>query len=83
MSDSQGWVMLGLVGVLLSTIGGLVVQQIRLVREALDARITGLGERVDTRFDTVDARFDAVNHRLDSLDRDVQVLMEDRFRRDD
>ncbi|MDQ1614262.1 MAG: hypothetical protein QOJ60_201 [Actinomycetota bacterium] len=76
MSGAQGWTLLGLVGVLLSVIGGLLVNQFHLLRGYLDARFDGLGG-------SIDARFDAVNTRLDALDRDVQGLVRDRFRRDD
>ena len=71
MTDSQGWTLLALVGVLLSVIGGLIVNQFHLLRGYLDARFTA-----------VDARFASVDHRLEHLDRDVQALIRDRFGRE-
>jgi hypothetical protein len=79
VTDAQGWVLLGLVGVLPGTIGGLLINQLHLLRGYLDARF----DTVDVRFDAVDQRFNAVDQRLDTLDRDVQALFRDRFRRDD
>ncbi|MDQ1616237.1 MAG: hypothetical protein QOJ60_2176, partial [Actinomycetota bacterium] len=76
MSGAQGWTLLGLVGELHSVNGGLLVNQFHLLRGYLDAQFDGLGG-------SIDARFDAVNTRLDALDRDVQGLVRDRFRRDD
>ena len=72
MTDAQGWTLLAMVGVLLSVIGGLIVNQFHLLRGYLDARFMGLEGAVD-------ARFDGVDRRLDRLDRDVQALMRDRF----
>ena len=89
MSNAQSWTLLGLVGVLLTVIGSLVVQQVRQVGDRLDARIAGLESTVDARFTglertvdarlsgfqaSVDARFDAVSQRFDHLDRDVQAI---------
>jgi hypothetical protein len=71
VTDAQGWTLLALVGVLLSVIGGLLVNQFHLLRAYLDAR-----------FDAVDTRFDAVDTRFEHLDRDVQALIRDRFGRD-
>jgi hypothetical protein len=71
VNDAQGWTLLALVGVLLSVIGGLMVNQFHLLRSYLDAR-----------FQAVDGRFAAVDQRLDHLDRDVQALIRDRFERD-
>lgn len=89
MNDAQGWTLLALVGVLLSVIGALIVNQFHLLRGFLDARF----DAVDARFDAVDARFmgvegsinvrfQSVNYRLDALDRDVQVLIRERFDRE-
>jgi hypothetical protein len=75
VTDAQGWTLLGMVGVLMSVIGGLIVNQFHLLRGHLDARFMGLESAVD-------ARFDGVDRRLDHLDRDVQALMRDRFDRD-
>ena len=75
MTDAQGWTLLALVGVLLSAIGGLLVNQFHLLRGYLDARFTGLETSADT-------RFDALDRRLDHLDRDVQALIRERFDRD-
>ena len=47
MSDAQGWTLLGLVGVLLSVIGALLVNQFHLLRVYLDARFEGLDRRLD------------------------------------
>ncbi|HEU4910896.1 MAG TPA: hypothetical protein VFV76_03265 [Actinomycetes bacterium] len=85
MTDAQGWTLLALVGVLLSVIGGLVVNQFHLLRGYLDARFTGLEASIDARFSglegSIDARFDGVTQRLEHLDRDVQALTRDRFGR--
>ena len=71
VTDAQGWTLLALVGVLLSVIGGLIVNQFHLLRGYLDAR-----------FEAVDARFGAVDQRLEHLDRDVQALARAVFRRE-
>jgi hypothetical protein len=65
MTDAQGWTLLAMIGVLLSVIGGLVVNQFHLLRAYLDAR------------------FESVERQLVHLDRDVQTLVHDRFRRED
>jgi hypothetical protein len=78
MTDGQDWVLLGLVGVLMSVIGGLIINQFHLLRGYLDARF----DSVDARFTTVDVRFEGVDKRLDNLDRDVQALTAALFRRD-
>jgi hypothetical protein len=65
VTGGQGWALLGLVGVLMSVIGGLVLNQLHLLRAYLDAR-----------FDTVDVRFASVERRLDYLDRDVRALFD-------
>jgi hypothetical protein len=75
---AQGWTLLGLAGVLMSVIGGLIINQFHLLRGYLDARF----ESVDARFTTVDVRFQGVDGRLDNLDRDVQALTAALFRRD-
>ncbi len=71
VTDAQGWTLLALVGMLLSVIGGLIVNQFHLLRGHLDAR-----------FDAVDARFGAVDQRLEHLDRDVQALARAVFRKE-
>jgi len=71
VTDAQGWTLLALVGVLLSVIGGLIVNQFHLLRGYLDAR-----------FEAVDARFGAVDQRLEHLDRDMQALARAVFRRE-
>ena len=76
MTDAQSWTLLALVGVLLSVIGALLVNQLHLLRGYLDARFAGLESSMLT-------RFEAVERRLDHLDRDVQALMRDRFDRGD
>jgi hypothetical protein len=78
MTDAQGWTLLGLVGVLMSVIGGLIINQFHLLRAYLDARF----ETGDVRFASVDARFDAMDRRFDNLDRDVQALAAALFRRE-
>jgi hypothetical protein len=75
--------MLALVGVLLSVIGGLIVHQFALLRGYLDARFGVVDARFEGLATSIDARFDGVNRRLDHLDRDVQALMADRFRREE
>ena len=70
MTDAQGWTLLGLVGVLLSVLGALLVNQFHLLRVYLDARFAG-----------IETRFEALGQRMDHLDRDVQALIRDRFDR--
>ena len=82
MTDAQCWTVLALVGVLLSVIGSLVVQQVRQVGDRLDTRIDGLESTIAARFDAVDQHFDAVDRRFDHLDRDAQALIRDRFGRE-
>lgn len=78
MSNAQSWTLLGMVGVLLGVIGTLLVHQLRLVGDRVDARIVGLESTFDARFtslqDSIAARFDAVDRRFDHLDRDVQAI---------
>ena len=78
MTNAQGWTLLGLVGVLMSVIGGLIINQFHLLRAYLDARF----ETGDVRFASVDARFDSMDRRFDSLDRDIQALTAAFFRRE-
>ena len=47
MTEAQGWTLLALVGVLLSVIGGLIVNQIHVLRGYLDARFEGVNSRLD------------------------------------
>ena len=60
MTNAQSWTLLGMVGVLLSVIGALIVNQFAF---------SGTHRRP---FDSVDARH--LDTRFDSLDRDVQAL---------
>jgi len=78
VTNAQGWTLLGLVGVLMSVIGGLIINQFHLLRAYLDARF----ETGDVRFASVDARFDSMDRRFDSLDRDIQALTAAFFRRE-
>ena len=78
MTVAQGWTLLGLVGILFSVIGALLINQFHLLRSYIDARF----DTVDARFDSVDSRFDTVGSRFDSLDRDVQALTAAFFRRE-
>jgi len=86
VSNAQSWTLLGMVGLLLGTIGSLLVHQVRLVGDRIDARIVGLESTFAARFggleSTMDARFDAVDRRLDHLDRDVQAIAGVVFPRD-
>ncbi len=59
MSDAQGWTLLGLVAVLLSVIGGLIVNQFHLLRGYLDAR-----------FDAVEVRLGHLDRDVQALVRD-------------
>jgi hypothetical protein len=59
VTDAQGWTLLGLVGVLLSVIGGLIVNQFHLLRSYLDVR-----------FDAVDTRFEHLDRDVQALIRD-------------
>ncbi len=86
MSNAQSWTLLGMVGLLLGTIGSLLVHQVRLVGDRIDARFTGLESTFDARFTGLEsimgARFDAVDRRFDHLDRDVQAIARVVFPRD-
>jgi hypothetical protein len=59
VTDAQGWTLLVLVGVLLSAIGGLLVNQFHLLRAYLDVR-----------FDAVDTRFEHLDRDVQALIRD-------------
>jgi len=75
-SAAQGWVLLGILGVLstgLVTVMGLTFAGLR---GELEARFA----TVDRRFDNVDRRFNDVDRRLDNLRRDVQALTDRVFR---
>ena len=74
MTDAQGWTLLALAGVLLSVIGGLMVNQFHLLRGYLDARFDAVDARFTGLETSIDARFSAVDQRLDHLDRDVQAI---------
>jgi hypothetical protein len=78
MTTAQGWTLLGLVGVLLSVIGALIVNQFHLLRAYMDARF----DTVDVRFNSVDAHFNSVDSRFDNLDRGIQALAAALFRRE-
>lgn len=90
-TTAQGWVLLGILGVLstgMVTVAGLAFAGLRSEMSArfaaADARFDAVDTRfdgVDVRFDGVDKRLDGVDKRLDSLDRAVQGLT-DRFFRD-
>ena len=97
MSNAQSWTLLGMVGLLLGTIGSLLVHQVRLVGDRIDARIVGVESTSDARFvglessinarlvgleSSINARFDAVDSRFDHLDRDVQAIARVVFPRD-
>jgi hypothetical protein len=87
-ATAQGWVLLGILGVLatgLLTVMGLAVTGLR---SELAARFAVVDQRftaVDQRFEALTAvfaqRFDGVDRRLDALDRDVPALT-DRVLRD-
>ena len=47
MTDAQGWTLLAMVGVLLSVIGGLIVNQFHLLRGYLDARFAPVDHSLD------------------------------------
>ncbi len=47
VNDAQGWTLLALVGVLLSVIGGLIVNQFHLLRGYLDVRFESVDRRLD------------------------------------
>jgi hypothetical protein len=46
VTDVQGWTLLALVGVLLSLIGGLLVNQFHLLRGYLEVRFTGVEQQL-------------------------------------
>ena len=56
MTVAQGWTLLGLVGILFSVIGALLINQLHLLRSYIDAR-----------FDTVDGRFDSLDRDVQAL----------------
>ncbi len=89
-TTAQGWVLLGILGVLstgLLTVVSLAVTGLRSEMAArftaVDQRFDGVSQRFDgvsQRFDGVSQRFDGVDRRLDALDRDVQALTDRVFR---
>jgi hypothetical protein len=64
VTDARAWALLGLVGVLLSVIGGLMVNQFHLMRSYLDVRFAA----VDTRSEHLDRDVQALIR--DRSDRD-------------
>ena len=48
MTDAQSWTLLGMVGVLLSVIGALIVSQLRLLRDIIDVRFDALNLRFES-----------------------------------
>lgn len=80
---TQGWVLLGILGVVCTGLLALVSFALAGLRSEMAARFDGVGARFDgvsQRFDAVDRRFDGVDRRLDALDRDVQALTDRVFR---
>lgn len=93
-TTAQTWVLLGILGVLVS--GLLVSWSVAFsslrgemrglfagLRAEMGARFDVVDARfvaVDARFAAVDTRFDGVDRRLDDLDRDVQALSDRVFR---
>jgi hypothetical protein len=46
VTDGQGWTLLAMVGVLLSVIGGLIVNQFHLLRGYLDTKFEGVDRQL-------------------------------------
>ena len=70
VTDAQGWVLLGLIGVFATAVVTLMMFSMTSLR----GEMTSLRNEMTSRFDAMDAR-------LDRLDRDVQALVERVFRR--
>jgi hypothetical protein len=82
-TTAQGWVLLGILGVLSTGLLTVVSLAVTGLRNEMAARFDGVGQRFDgvsQRFDGVSQRFDGVDRRLDALDRDVQALTDRVFR---
>jgi hypothetical protein len=75
-TTAQGWVLLGILGVLSTGLLTVVSLAVTGLRSEMSARFAA----VDSRFDGVSQRFDGVDRRLDALDRDVQALTDRVFR---
>ena len=59
MTDAQSWTLLGLVGVLMSVIGTMILNQFHLLRAHLDARF----DKVDTQLAYLDRDVQALFNR--------------------
>ncbi|HET9946389.1 MAG TPA: hypothetical protein VFR56_12125 [Actinomycetes bacterium] len=83
MSAAQNWTLLGMVTVLLGAIGGLVVRQVMLVGDRLEARIGGLESTTDATFtglaSAMDARFTGVASAMDARFTGVESVIDARF----
>jgi hypothetical protein len=75
-TTAQGWVLLGILGVLSTGLLTVVSLAVTGLRNEMAARFDGVSQR----FDGVSQRFDGVDRRLDALDRDVQALTDRVFR---
>jgi hypothetical protein len=73
---AQGWVLLGILGVLAAGLLSVV----SLALTSFRGELAGFRGEVGARFDAVATRFDGVDRRLDDLDRDVQALSDRVFR---
>jgi hypothetical protein len=76
MTSAQGWVLLGILGVLASGLLAMTNLAVVSLRAEMRARFDAVHER----FTSVEQRFDGVDRRLDALDRDVQALTDRVFR---
>jgi hypothetical protein len=56
MTNAQSWTLLGLVGVLMSVIGAMIINQFHLLRAHLDAR-----------FDSVDMQLEYLDRDIQAL----------------
>ena len=87
MSNGQTWVLLSLLGVLLSVIGALLVAQIRALGDRLDDRFTGLGATMDARFRGLESMGDraipAMTETVLTGGRDCRVAVTEYVRRTD
>jgi len=68
-----------MVGLLLSTIGTLLVHQVRLVGARIDIRIMGLESTMDARFGGLEPRFGGLESTMDVRFGGLQSTMDVRF----
>ena len=83
--DTQGWVLLGVLGVMAGSMVTLMMFSVTSLRGemgSLRGEMVSLRGEMGSLRNEMNVRFDGVEHRLDGLDRDVQAFTERVFPRD-